>query len=572
MNIQHATLVLLQALAALIAAVIAIFVWRRRRETPGANYLSLLMIGVCVWAFCGAAEYISQQFSTMVLWSKISIPGINLIGVAWFLFAVHFRGHAEWVNPKRIIALFILPAIIVFLYWTNEFHKLAWPSITPIPHGDYMLLEYEHGSIYWISVAYNYALIFMGSILIIQQALRFPWLYRLQAGLLIFSAFIPWATSLIYALRLGPFPEADFTPMAFAITGLLITLNLFSFRLLDVTPIAHGMLFQELPDAVLVIDTQDRVVNLNAAAEKWFGITADSSIGYPIKEILSRFPAILRRFQEGADGVWKDPTSDPGESRWIDARIKPLTNRNQRSVGKILVLRDVTGQRRVEQALQEMERKLERSQRMESLGILAGGIAHDFNNLLMGTMGNIEITLIDASLPSMHRRTLEAALNASHRAAEICQQMLAYSGKGRFVLQPVNLNQAVQEVQRSLKGSAPKQAELRYHGYESLPLIKADSTQIHQAIMNLALNAIEAIGDQSGTVTLSTGYQHFRGDELASPWLYQNLPDGVYAFVAVSDTGCGIPPENMLRIFEPFFSTKFIGRGLGLPAVLGIAH
>jgi signal transduction histidine kinase len=140
------------------------------------------------------------------------------------------------------------------------------------------------------------------------------------------------------------------------------------------------------------------------------------------------------------------------------------------------------------------------------------------------------------------------------------------------MVEPVNLNQVAKQVLHILQVSTSKKIELHQNLLEPLPAINADSTQIHQVIMNLALNAIEAIGDQSGIVTLRTGTRECGSDDLSSPWLQQDLPGGTYVFIEASDTGCGIPPGNMARIFDPFFTTKFIGRGLGLAAVLGIVR
>jgi PAS domain S-box-containing protein len=572
MDLPLAVLVFLHALTAVLALSVTCYIWGRRGEAPGAIYLALLMIGIGEWAFCGAAEYVLRDVGPKIWCSKFSYLGINLIGVVWLLFAVHFRGKSEWLSPRRILSLCVIPIAIILLAFTNEIHLLVWPTITSVTRGGLFLLEYEHGPVYWVAFSYSYLLVVAGTVLIIQQALRLPKLYRLQSWTLVIAALIPWVTSFVYALRLGPYPEVDFTPITLTATGLLMTWNLFTLRLLDIAPMAHEVLFREIPDAVLVTDSQDRLVNLNTAGEKWYGISADSSVGTPLSIILSDSPAVLDRYNNNTDGVCEESQSDLADSRWVDVRVKQLTNRHQHKVGKILMLRDVTEQRQVELALLDLERKLERSQRMESLGILAGGIAHDFNNLLLGIMGYIDLTLMDDSLSLTHRRNLEAALKASHRAGEICQQMLAFSGKGRFILQPINLNHEVREIQRILKVSTNKGIDFRYNLQEEIPSIEADSSQIHQVLMNLSLNAIEALEEQGGIITLTTGFQFHRREDLSSPWLHQELPEGIYAFVEVSDTGSGIPPGNLSRIFDPFFTTKFIGRGLGLAAVLGITR
>lgn len=572
MDTEQTLLVGSHLLTTAISLSIAVFIWRRRGEAPGSSCLAVLMVGISIWAFSEAIEFAVDSLTLKVWCSKASYIGANLIGPAWVFFALQFRGRTEWVTPGKIAAACFIPAVMVLLVFTNEYHLWVWPKITPVARDGYTLMRYDHGPVFWLNIFCCYLFLLAGAVLVIQQALQLPKLYRTQSWILIIAAVIPWATSAIYAMRLGPLPEVDLTPMAFTISGLLVTWNLFTLRLLDVTPIAHEVLFREIPDAVLVTDSQDRIVNLNSAAENWLGIHADAAVGRLISRVISNSSPILDRYHENTDGTCEESEGDPSESRWIDVRVKQLTDRRRHKVGKILVLRDVTEQRQVEMALLDVERKLERSQKMESLGILAGGIAHDFNNLLLGMMGNIDLTLMDSSLPDIHRRNLDAALKASHRAAEICQQMLAFSGKGRFTIQAVNVNQEAREVYQILKVSVPQHVELHCNLPETIPSIEADPSQIHQVIMNLAMNAIEAVGDRNGIVSLTTGSQLFNRDELASPWINQNLPGGTYVFIQVTDTGCGIPRENLPRIFDPFFTTRFIGRGLGLAAVLGIVR
>ncbi len=572
MNLEQILLVGSHVLTTVISLSVAVYIWQRRSEAQGSTCLAVLMAGISIWAFSEAIEFAVDSLTLKVWCSKASYIGANLIGPAWVFFALQFRGRTEWVTPGRIAVAGLIPAVMVLLVFTNEYHLWVWPRITPVVRDGYTLMKYDHGPVFWLNILCCYLFLLMGAVLVIQQALRLPKLYRNQSWILIIAAVIPWTTSAIYAMRLGPLPEVDLTPMAFAISGLLVTWNLFTLHLLDVAPIAHEVLFREIPDAVLVTDSQDRLVNLNSAAENWFGIHADAEVGKFISKVISNSPAILDRYHENTDGICVESKGNPSESRWIDVRVKQLTNRHQHKVGKILVLRDVTEQRQVEMALIDVERKLERSQKMESLGILAGGIAHDFNNLLLGMMGNIDLTLMDPSLPGTHRQNLDAALKASHRAAEICQQMLAFSGKGRFTIQPVDVNREAREVFQILKVSVPQHVELHCNLPETIPSIEADPSQIHQVIMNLAMNAIEAIGERNGIASLTTGSQFFNRDELVSPWIHQNLSEGAYVFIQVTDTGCGIPPENLPRIFDPFFSTKFIGRGLGLAAVLGIVR
>ncbi|MCX7000124.1 MAG: transporter substrate-binding domain-containing protein [Candidatus Sumerlaeota bacterium] len=225
-----------------------------------------------------------------------------------------------------------------------------------------------------------------------------------------------------------------------------------------------------------------------------------------------------------------------------------------------------------EEDRRRLEAQIQNAQKLESLGILAGGIAHDFNNLLMGILGHAELALDAISPISPAYNNIKGLEAAAKRSAELCKQMLAYSGKGRFVIEPVNLNEIIEEMFHLLEVSIFKKIVLKFNLAQNLPLIEGDASQLSQIIMNLVTNASEAIGDKSGVINITTGAMECNQAYLSGTFLDEKLPDGVYVYLEVADTGCGMEREIRDRIFDPFFTTKFTGRGLGLPAVLGIAR
>lgn len=262
-----------------------------------------------------------------------------------------------------------------------------------------------------------------------------------------------------------------------------------------------------------------------------------------------------------------------GEVRWMINQSHQWGDREYGPGNYIIgALHDVTEARLAEQERRNMEARVQQSQKMESLGILAGGIAHDFNNLLMAILGNADLALADLSTASPARPYLESIESASRRAASLCQQMLAYSGKGRYVVESLDLNEVISEMAHMLELSVPNNALLRFKFSESLPLIEADSTQIRQIVMNLVTNSSEAMGDQSGIIVISTTAVECSSDDLARFSLDETLPPGLYVALEVQDTGCGMDEATRSRMFDPFFTTKFTGRGLGMAAVMGIVR
>ncbi len=234
------------------------------------------------------------------------------------------------------------------------------------------------------------------------------------------------------------------------------------------------------------------------------------------------------------------------------------------------IFTEVTETRREDEARKKMQSSILHAQKLESLGVLAGGIAHDFNNLLVGMLGNSELALMDIPADSRARTYLKDVVLSAQRAAELCMQMLAYSGKGRFVVRQLDLNSVVRELLSLLKISISKKAVLRTRLSPISPMIEADATQIRQILMNLITNASDALNGEAGVITITTGITKSDVTYLEDSKLADELTPGNYAFVEVSDSGQGMTSETIDRIFDPFFTTKPTGRGLGLAAVSGI--
>ena len=256
--------------------------------------------------------------------------------------------------------------------------------------------------------------------------------------------------------------------------------------------------------------------------------------------------------------------------RWTAWTFSPRRDANDATVGVIAVVRDLTERKKEEEERRAFEAQMQHAQKLESLGVLAGGIAHDFNNLLVAILGNAELALMELSPVSPVREPIQDIIQASRRAADLAKQMLAYSGKGRFVVTALDLSEMVREMSYLLEVSISKRATLKTHLATHLPCIEGDATQIRQVIMNLITNASEAIGDMDGIISLTTGVLDCTRASFAEAYLAKDLAEGLYVYLDVTDSGCGMDSATLAKVFDPFFTTKFTGRGLGLAAVHGI--
>lgn len=238
------------------------------------------------------------------------------------------------------------------------------------------------------------------------------------------------------------------------------------------------------------------------------------------------------------------------------------------------IIEDITKRKQLEEERRRLEEQIQEARRMESLGVLAGGIAHDFNNLLTSVLGNADLALMKLSSVSPAYDSVEKIIISARRAADLVSQMLAYAGKGKTIVKPVNLSEVVEEMAHILDASISDNAVVEYDLASDLPMVEADLLQVRQVIRNLFNNSMEALGEDGGSITVTTGAVECGPglDCIPEPHFGAELREGSYVYLQVDDDGCGMDKEIQEKLFDPFFSTKFVGRGLGLPAALGIVR
>ena len=349
----------------------------------------------------------------------------------------------------------------------------------------------------------------------------------------------------------------------------------------DISDEKFRLALEAAPSGIIMTDEAGRITLVNSQTERYFGYTSDELIGQQIEILLptslrKRHPTLRAAFLQKPEsrpmGAGRDLVAvrKDGSEFPVEIGLNPI--KTEKGIEVLAVVVDITQRKRLEEERSNLEKQLQQAQKLESLGNLAGGVAHDFNNILTGIIGNADLALLDLSPASSVRAYIENAQKAAIRAADLCKQMLAYSGKGRFLIQALDLNQAIEEISHLLQASISETAIISYNLYPDLPAIEADASQIHQVILNLVTNASEAIGDTSGVITITTALIDCDAQYLAETFLDDGLEQGAYVYLEVADTGCGMDKETQDKIFDPFYTTKFTGRGLGLAAVLGIVR
>jgi PAS domain S-box-containing protein len=334
---------------------------------------------------------------------------------------------------------------------------------------------------------------------------------------------------------------------------------------------AQAQLLDMAHDGIFSLDWNGTIRFWNRGAERMYGWTREEAMGKISHDLLkTEFPESLAGIEDkvATAGRWEGElvhTHKNGSKLRVSSRWA-IRRRGNEAPGILEINTDITERSRIEEQLRH-------TQKLESLGVLAGGVAHDFNNLLTGILGNSSLALENVGPNNPNRALLEEVMRAAERAADLTRQLLAYAGKGRFVMHTLDLSDLVREISGLVQTSLPKQAQVRLQLSDGLPGIDADPGQLQQIVMNLVINGAEAIGPEGGSVLVRTGVQEVDSHYISTmSSAGESLKPGRYVTLEVHDTGAGMDEATLAKIFDPFFTTKFAGRGLGLSSVSGIVR
>ena len=324
---------------------------------------------------------------------------------------------------------------------------------------------------------------------------------------------------------------------------------------------------------LLVKPVTGRIVLANKAAERFYGYTASQLVSMCIQDINILPPAEVEAEMNFALHQLRNLFIFPhrlasGEVRTVEVHSSPIEHDG--TIMLFSIIHDISERKRLEEERLEMQHKLLHAQKLESLGVMAGGIAHDFNNLLMAILGNLEFALTDLGLGAKGKKAIENAIQASERSAELSHQMLIYSGSAYYAPKELDLGELAHKNEDLLRSVIPQTTTLNFKIREGSPFIRGDEDQIQRVIANLVLNASESIRDNNGEVNLTTGVMDCDESYLSLSRLQKKPSPGRFVLLEVTDTGCGMDAETQHKLFDPFFSTKFWGRGLGMAELMGI--
>ncbi|HSL41790.1 MAG TPA: histidine kinase N-terminal 7TM domain-containing protein [Anaerolineales bacterium] len=356
MAIQIHTYAFISIFSALITLTASIATWRR--SAPGSFALSLLLLAMSVWSGCYATRWMSISVEAKIFWFGIMFIGIAAIPTLFLVFAMAFTRNESWLTPRNLILLSIQPIISLFMQWTNSSHHLLYRSLSITQAHGFVAVELTRGPWYFFNAIYSYIVIAGGIFLMGQGALRSGPLYRYQYRLILIAALLPWAGNVFNELNFKASNHLELAPLAFGVSGIIFVFSMLRARFMQLIPVARGHLIETMHDGVLVLDLQNRIVDINPAMGNFLESRSSSYVGKNIAEVFTGWMG-------KTDFLWdevetraelKVPQRPP---RYLDLRVTPLYDRYQRFSGRLMVFRDVTERKQAEKELRYANERLQ---------------------------------------------------------------------------------------------------------------------------------------------------------------------------------------------------------------------
>ena len=354
-NEQFATYAVLSFLATGLSFFLAYISWQRR-TAPGGRTLSLLMLAAAIWTFTAAFEALAVSPQVKIFWSKIQYLGTQSAPLLFLAFALQYSQMDHWLKRRNITLLAVIPVLTIVLVATNEWHGLIWSNLRASANTQIIPLTYQHGVWFWFAAIFSHTYILIGMLLLIRAALRYYQKHYRQIGVILLGAFVPWASNAVYLLKS---PVYDPTPLALVVSGLALTYGIYRYGLLEIHPIARNKLLDIISEAVIVLDAQARVIDLNPAAQFIMKLDTSQVLGKSAAEILKSWPYLQHYFSVLIPESTDISTIQDIHDHWFDTRISPLTNRQQELTGWLIVMHDVTRSKQTEKKLSKQASDLQ---------------------------------------------------------------------------------------------------------------------------------------------------------------------------------------------------------------------
>lgn len=552
---QFTTNTLIQTITAVAAVITILLLWKFKKSQE-VKFLIYLEVFVAIWATTYALEFASPELNTKKFWSQISYFGIAFLPLSYFLFTTAFSQKNNILNKRNISLLLIIPLITLGMVLTNDKHHLVWSDVTF--DAQHEMAIYHHGIWFWVFFAYAQLLIYTGLINLIHSIFRFTAFYKSHTSVLLIASFFPIIGNLIYVTNLNPYPGFDWTPVSFVLTGLIIAIGVFRYRIFDIIPLAKTKLFETMDDGAIVVNNEGIIEDCNPAVYRIFNRQKDSILREPFEKVFHDYKSLIHSVKNRLASTQLEINRD-GLLLYYQILISPIQHNGSFS-GNLLVFHDVTSLRKAEKELKITNKQLleeikKREKLIEELDTFAHTVAHDLRNTLGSIFSASEIMeeIIKQNDKNLLFELTNLINDSAGKSIQITHELLLLATTEKQHIERIKLNM------KEIFGEAKKQLEdiIRKTGAriiepETWPEAIGYAPWIEEVWTNYLSNAIKYGGTPP---QIEVGFN--------------KLHNGSILFW-VKDNGNGITPDDQKKLFKNFVRLeprRAEGYGLGLSIV-----
>ena len=548
-------------------AIVAAIRYASRLHEARNKVTVLILCGSVIWLLMSALTVSSDNVPTKLIFYKTQFVGVLIIPTTWLILTMQLSGYERWVKRSNLVVLSVVPVITLLLIFTNESHGLMWSNITLNSVDSFFPLNETRGLGFWLLiVGYSYFVLMFAVVIFVRRIVASRSLYRRQAVPLIFVACVPWIFSGIFFVNPSLSMYIDLTPLGLTVATSITLWRLAYLPGVDVIPVAHEIIVDSLNDAVIILDSQSRIVDLNPKAQDLVGHTISDALGKPVERMWAEWARAKKELDSGTERVREVSFGVGEEKKVYEMQSSYLSGITSERPNLLIILRDITERKildeklrlyseqlkehseHLEELVEERTKKLREAERLAAIGQTTTMVGHDLRNPLQAMVSTLYLARKTLTSPS-YEKTGEVAKLLDRLDEHISYMNKIVSDLQDYAvpLQPelakVSTHQLLNETLSTI--AIPSHVKVSVTVDKGAETLNVDHDLTRRVFTNLTMNAVQAM-PQGGELTIEASKN-----------------PGVIS-ISVQDTGEGIAKENLENIFTPFFTTKAKGQGLGL--------